>query len=79
MGKNDISWYTLKEVIAGLGQVFTSKDVSEDIRMKQAHLDLVDDPQYHSFVGGALSIHRAQLEIDEIDKDPHRGSRWKKI
>ena len=79
MGRKDISLYTLKEVVAGLGQVFTTKDVSEDIRMKQAHLNLKDHKHYHAFVGGALSDHRAQLEIDEIEKNTSRGSRWKKI
>ena len=79
MSRKDISLYILKEVVAGLGQVFTTKDVSEDIRMKQAHPNLVDHQQYHGFVGGALSDHRAQLEIDEIKKNTPRGSRWKKI
>ena len=79
MGRKDILLYALNEVVAGLGQVFTTKDVSEDIRMKQAHLHLVDHPHYHSFVGGALSDHRSQLGIDEIKKNTPRGSRWKKI
>ena len=78
MGRNDISLYTLREVVASLGQEFTTKDVSEDIRMKQAHPDLTDHSHYHAFVGGALSDHRAQLEINEIGKSASRGSRWKK-
>jgi len=79
MSRKAISLYALIEVVADLGQVFTTKDVSEDFRMKQAHLNLVDHQQYHGFVGGALSDHRAQLEIDEIKKHTPRGSRWKKI
>lgn len=79
MGRKDISLYTLKEVVAGLGQEFTTKDVSENIRMKQAHPNLTDHKQYHRFVGEALSYYRAQLEIDEIKKKTSRGSRWKKI
>jgi hypothetical protein len=79
MSRKAISLYALKEVVADLGQVFTTKDVSEDIRMKQAHLNLVDQKQYHGFVGGALSDHRAELEINEINKNTPRGSRWKKI
>jgi hypothetical protein len=79
MGRKTISLYPLKEVVADLGQVFTTKDVSEDIRMKQAYPNLIDHKQYHGFVGGALSDHRAQLEIDEIKKHTPRGSRWKKI
>jgi hypothetical protein len=68
MSRKAISLYALKEVVADLGKVFTTKDVSEDTRMKQAHLNIVDHKQYHGFVGGALSDHRAQLEIDEIKK-----------
>ncbi|MDO9545665.1 MAG: hypothetical protein Q7J07_02810 [Pelolinea sp.] len=79
MSRKDILLDKLKEVVADLGQVFTTKDVSEDIRMKQAHPNLKDQRNYHAFVGGALSDHRAQLEIDEIGKSASRGSRWKKI
>jgi hypothetical protein len=79
MSRKAISLYVLKEVVADLGPVFTTKDVSEDIRMKQAHQNLVDHPQFHGFVGGALSDHRAQLEIDEIKKHTPRGSCWKKV
>ncbi len=79
MSRKAILLDVLKEVVADLGQVFVTKDVSEDIRMKQAHLNLIDNIQYHGFVGGALSDHRAQLEIDEIKKHTSRGSRWKKI
>jgi hypothetical protein len=79
MGRKDISLYPLQEVVADLGQVFTTKDVSEDDRMKQAYPNLRNHTHYHAFVGGALSDHRAQLEIDEIGKSASRGSRWKKI
>ena len=79
MGSNDISLYTLREVVASLGQFFATKDVSEDIRMKQAHPNLTDHSHYHAFVGRALSEHRAQLGIDETQKSTSRGSRWKKI
>jgi len=79
MSRLAISLYALKEVVADLGPIFATKDVSEDPRMKNAHLNLVDHPQYHGFVGGALSDHRAQLKIDIVGKDPKRGIRWKKI
>ncbi len=79
MGRKDISLHVLKEVVADLGPVFTTKDVSEDARMKKAHVDLVDHSHYHAFVGGALSDYRAQLKIDEIRKRTPRGSQWKKI
>lgn len=79
MGRKDISLYPLKEVVADLGQVFTTKDVSEDIRMIKAYPNLTDHKHYHGFVGGALSEHRAQLEINEIKKNTPRGSLWTKI
>ena len=79
MGRKDISLHVLKEVVADLGPVFTTKDVSEDARMKKPHVDLVDHSHYHAFVGGALSDYRAQLKIDEIRKRTPRGSQWKKI
>jgi hypothetical protein len=47
--------------------------------MLTAHRHLTDRRNYHSFVGGALSDHRAVLGIDKIDKTPDRGFRWKKI
>jgi hypothetical protein len=77
MSYEDIKVRVLKEVIADLGP-FITKDVSEDPRMKQAHLELVDHSHYHAFVGSALSFHHVKLEIDEIQKGTKRGSRWKK-
>ena len=78
MSYEDIKIRVLREVVADLGPTFVTKDVSEDPRMVQAHLDLVDHSLYHAFVGRALSIHRVILEIDEIQKGTKRGSRWKK-
>ena len=78
MGRKDIQFSTLKEVVASCKSVFTTKDVSEDPRMMNAHLDFVDHTHYHAFVGGALSDHRVELEIDEIKQGTKRGSRWKK-
>lgn len=79
MSRNDVSVHVLKEVIADLDRVFTTKDVSEDPRMLTAHRNLTDHSHYHAFVGGALSDHRARLGIDEIQKRTKRGSRWQKI
>lgn len=79
MSRKEISLHVLKEVVADLGTVFTTKDVSEDARMKNAHSSLVNHSHYHAFVGGALSDYRAQLKIDEIRKGTPRGSQWKKI
>lgn len=79
MSRKDISLHALKEVVADLGPVFTTKDASEDARMKNAHSYLVNHSHYHAFVGGALSDYRSQLKIDDIGKDSKRGTRWKKI
>ena len=79
MSRKDVSVRVMKEVIADLGRVFTTKDVSEDRRMLTAHRHLTDHSHYHAFVGGALSDHRAVLGIDEIQKRTKRGSRWQKI
>lgn len=79
MGKLDISLYVLKEVVAGLGPVFSTYDVSEDVRMTKAHLNLADDKLYNRFVGEALSFHRAKLKIVETGKRSSRGTQWKKI
>ena len=79
MSRKEISLHVLKEVVADLGPVFTTKDVSEDARMKKTHFYLVDHSHYHAFVGGALSDYRAQLKIDDIGKDSKRGTRWKRI
>jgi hypothetical protein len=43
-----------------------------------AHHKLVKHSHYHAFVGGALSDHRSELGIDEIQKRTPRGSRWQK-
>lgn len=79
MGWLEIAQESLKEVVAGLGTVFTTKDVSEDPRMTKAYPDLARHSHYHAFVGRALSEYRAQLEIEEIRKRTPRGSQWTKI
>ena len=76
MGSNDIDVNILKEVVAGLDVVFSTKDVSENPFMIQSHLNLIDCRNYHSFVGRALSVHRAYLGIDEFQKNTTRGSCW---
>lgn len=75
MSRKQIQISVLKQVVADQARVFTTKDVSEDERMMRAH---PDNPQYHGFVGGALSDHRVDLGIDEIRKSTSRGSRWQK-
>jgi hypothetical protein len=78
MGRQDISLYVLKQVVADLGPDFYTKDVSEDPRMKKAHFDLVDYSHFHSFVGGALSDHKDELGIINTKVHNKRGVKWKK-
>lgn len=68
----------MKQVVKDMDDVFTTKDVSEDLRVINAHRKLANHSQYHGFVGGALSDHRRELGIDELQKGTQRGSRWGK-
>ncbi len=78
MSRKNIDFFTLIEVVNDLGEIFTTKDVSEDLRIKRANQKYVYHSHYHALVGGALSDHRAELNIIEIQKGTARGSRWKK-
>ena len=78
MSRKAISVRVLKRVVKDIGDVFTTKDVSEDPRVMNAHRKLVKHSHYHAFVGGALSDHRDKLGIKEIQKGTRRGSRWQK-
>ncbi len=78
MSRKLISVRVLKQVVKDMGDVFTTKDVSEDPRVMNAHRKLAKHSHYHAFVGGALSDHRRELGIDEIQKGTIRGSRWQK-
>lgn len=78
MSRKLISVRVLKQVVKDMGDVFTTKDVSEDPRVMNAHRKLANHSHYHAFVGGALSDHRRELGIDELQKRTPRGSRWGK-
>ncbi|MGI6741656.1 MAG: hypothetical protein ACOX7C_09355 [Brevefilum sp.] len=78
MSRKMISVQAISEVIKDLGDTFTTKDVSEDLRMREVHRQLTRHSHYHAFVGGALSDHRAELDIKEIQKKTSRGSIWQK-
>lgn len=79
MGRTDIKVKVLREVIADLGQEFSTKDVSEDERMINAHPFDVRHSHYHAFVGGAISDNRGALNVKEVRKGSKRGSIWRKI
>ena len=78
MSRKLISVQVLKQVVRDMDDVFTTKDVSEDPRVMNAHRRLANHSHYHAFVGGALSDHRRELGIDELQKGTARGSRWGK-
>jgi len=78
MSRLKISFHVLQQVVADLGSEFSTKDVSEDYRMRNAHLDLIENLQYHGFIGGALSDHDVPLGIRKIRFHHKRGSIWKK-
>ncbi|MBX7112616.1 MAG: hypothetical protein K1X87_12330 [Dehalococcoidia bacterium] len=69
----------MKQVVAGAGREFATKDISEDERMITAHPELVGHSHYHAFVGRALSEHHVMLGIVEVKKRTSRGSRWQKL
>lgn len=78
MSRHEIQIDILADVVADMERGFTTRDVSEDVRLRQAHPELGGHRQYHAFVGGALSEHRVLLGIVEERKATSRGSRWEK-
>ena len=78
MSREQVLFNVLKQVVSDQQREFTTKDVSEDERMRLAHPDLVEHSHYHAFVGGALSDHHVALGIVEVGKAPPRGTCWEK-
>lgn len=78
MSRKSIRLDVLMRVVADANLLFTTKDISEDERVRCTHLEVVDHRNYHAFVGGALSDHRVALGIIEVRKSTSRGSRWQK-
>jgi hypothetical protein len=74
----DVDAALLARVVTSQRRTFATKDVSEDPRMKAGHPALTGHPNYHAFIGRALSIHRESLGIDELRKGSNRGSIWEK-
>jgi hypothetical protein len=66
----------VRAVIAGLGDRFATRDVSEAAPMLAAHPGLRAHRNYHAFVGRALSEHRVALGLNEVKKRTSRGSVW---
>ena len=78
MSRKSVQPDVLKQVVADANALFTTRDISEDQRVRLAHPDLVDHRNYHAFVGGALSDHHVDLGIREVQKSTSCGSRWQK-
>ena len=65
-------------VVSGASSLFTTKDISEDERVRGAHPELTAHRNYHAFVGGALSDNHATLGIVKMRTKGERGMQWRK-
>jgi hypothetical protein len=79
MSRKAIRSDILRLVLADLGPVFATKDVSENERVRKAHRTLVSHRNYHAFVGGGLSDNHVALGIEHVgESKARRGARWVK-
>jgi len=67
----------LQKAIARLGDVFATKDVSEQDELKRAHPAEALRSQWHATVGRSISVNRVELGVESIGKSA-RGERWSK-
>ncbi len=67
----------LQKAIDRLGDVFVTKDVSEQQELKRAHPAEAAHSHWHAFVGRSISVHRGELGVESIGKSA-RGERWSK-
>lgn len=68
----------VQEIITGLGERFSTRDVADDARMQAGHPALVQHRNYNAFVGRAISEDRSVLGLIERKKGTARGSVWEK-
>ncbi len=78
MSRKLIQSTVLMPVVEQAPVVFTTKDISEDRRIRDAYPELVGHRNYHAFVGGALSDNHANLGIRKERTTARRGMRWRK-
>jgi hypothetical protein len=78
-GPTHIDDRTLARVVALMPADFATKDVSQHAEMLAAHPVHRDERNWHAHVGGALSIARSSLGIQETQKGTSRGSRWHRM
>lgn len=79
MSRKLIQVAVLKPVVSEAPTSFTTKDISEDERVRRAYRDLVHHRNYHAFIGGALSDHHSELGIRKDRSTSRRGMRWCKL
>lgn len=63
MRRKLISPKVLEPIVSEASALFTTKDISEDDRVRGASPELANHRNYHAFVGGALSDHHEKLGI----------------
>ena len=68
----------LRDAIGRLGDVFVTRDVSEQEELRRAYPAEAAHPRWHALVGRTISIHRGELGVDSIGKSA-RGERWSKL
>ena len=75
MSRKLIRENVLKRVVAGAGQEFWVLDISQDVRVRNAHPEFISHGNCNFFVVGALSDHCVNLGIVEGAKATSEGAR----
>lgn len=78
MSRKSIDPGVLKPVVSQAPPLFTTKDISEDERVRSAYPELAAHRNYHAFVGGALSDHHLELGIEKVRTKARRGMQWRR-
>ena len=78
MSRKSIAPEILNSVVSEASPLFTTKDISEDERVRSAYPELATHRNYHAFVGGALSDHHVELGIAKVRTKARRGMQWQK-
>jgi hypothetical protein len=78
MSRKSIEPGVLKPVVSEAAPLFTTKDISDDERVRSAYPELAAHRNYCAFVGGALSDHHLELGIEKVRPKGERGMQWRK-
>jgi hypothetical protein len=68
----------LEKAVARVGEVFVTKDISEQPELQAAHRSDASHGHWHAFVGRAISQSRGALGVESAGESP-RGERWSKV